>query len=34
MTVEEARNLLHFNSTLNIKFYEQKRRLDKLQEDF
>lgn len=33
MTVEEARNLLHFN-TLNIKFYEQKRRLDKLQEDF
>ena len=34
MTAEEARNLLHFNSTLNIKFYEQKRRLDKLQEDF
>lgn len=34
MTVEEARNLLHFNSKLNRKFYEQKRRLDKLQEDF
>ena len=34
MTVEEARNLLRTNSTLNRKFYEQKRRLDKLQEDF
>ena len=34
MTVEEARNLLDFNSALNRKFYEQKRRLDKLQEDF
>lgn len=34
MTVEEARNFLHFNSKLNRKFYEQKRRLDKLQEDF
>lgn len=34
MTVEEARNLLDFNAALNRKFYEQKRRLDKLQEDF
>lgn len=34
MTVEEARNLLHSNVSLNRKFYEQKRRLDKLQEDF
>lgn len=34
MTVEEARNLLDFNSKLNRKFHEQKLRLDKLQEDF
>jgi hypothetical protein len=34
MTAEEARNLLNFNSALNRKFYEQQRRLDKLQEDF
>lgn len=34
MTAEEARNLLLYNAELNIKFYEQKRRLDKLQEDF
>ena len=34
MTAEEARNLLDFNSALNRKFYEQQRRLDKLQEDF
>lgn len=34
MTAEEARNLLHTNAALNRKFYEQKRRLDKLQEDF
>lgn len=34
MTVEEARNLLAYNSALNRKLYEQKRRLDKIQEDF
>lgn len=34
MTVDEAKNLLNFNSILNRKFDEQKRRLDKLQEDF
>ena len=34
MTYEEAKNLLNFNSTLNIKFHEQKLRLEKLQEDF
>lgn len=34
MTVEEARNLLDSNYALNRKFYEQKRKLDKLKEDF
>ena len=34
MTAEEARNLLDFNSKLNIKFNKQQSRLDKIQEDF
>lgn len=34
MTYEEARNLLDTNAALNRKFFEQQRRLDKLQEDF
>ena len=34
MTAEEARNLLDFNSKLNIKFNKQHSRLDKIQEDF
>lgn len=34
MTAEEARNLLDFNSKLNIKFNKQQLRLDKIQEDF
>lgn len=34
MTVEEARNLLDSNAALNRKFYEQKRRLEKIKTDF
>ena len=34
MTAEEARNLLDFNSKLNIKFNKQQLKLDKIQEDF
>lgn len=34
MTVEEARNLLDFNSKLSEKFYKQNLRLNKLQKDF